>query len=223
MKKKYALGEYEFPTQGAAREAVSSILYTRPRNRPLSQEDVGLLSALFARHPQAYTKIGVGIAEIRIESAPGYGSQPCFFLYRTDGSRVDISYRECFRASAHINNVRSAARKAIAQQILDTKASLLQASGMITCSVTQEECHPSAIDIDHIPPRTFLALWQEFLDQHCIREGDIVLSPSANGIGDDLADQGVLTSWRAFHYANAHLRALTKATHKKLSSQGHHS
>lgn len=223
MKKKYGLGEYEFPTQGAAREAVSRILYTRPRNRPLSQEDVALLSALFAQHPQAHDKIGAGIAEIRIESAPGYGNQPCFFLYRTDGSRVDISYRECFRASAHINNVRNAARKAIAQQILDAKALFIQKSGMIVCSVTQEECHPSAIDIDHIPPRTFLALWQEFLDQHRMKEADIALSPSGNGIGDDLANQVVLTSWRAFHYANAHLRALAKATHRKLSAQGHHS
>ena len=53
------------------------------------------LAALIDRHDEKAEKIGCGIAYFAVDAAPEpYGSQ-CFWIIRTDGSQIDISYTHC--------------------------------------------------------------------------------------------------------------------------------
>lgn len=64
----------------------------------VSPADADDLSALLDRHDERDEKIGIGIGhfEVRLppKDAPPF-SQKCFWIFRTDGSMIDISYKHC--------------------------------------------------------------------------------------------------------------------------------
>ena len=59
------------------------------------------LSALLKRHNEKDEKIGVGIDHFEVGPAPdGFGGK-CFWIVRTDGSRIDFSFKHCLEAKPY--------------------------------------------------------------------------------------------------------------------------
>lgn len=53
------------------------------------------LVALLERHDEKDEKIGCGIEYFAVEAVPEPYSGKCFWIVRTDGSRIDFSYPHC--------------------------------------------------------------------------------------------------------------------------------
>jgi hypothetical protein len=64
----------------------------RPGDAVNSDDGAFLVEAL-KRHPEAITKIGVGVRGFEVRQAD-YGTQ-CFFVLRVDGSEERFSYKSC--------------------------------------------------------------------------------------------------------------------------------
>ena len=53
------------------------------------------LHALLKRHDEVNEKVGAGVSHFVVEGAPEPYSGKCFWIVRTDGSKVDFSYSHC--------------------------------------------------------------------------------------------------------------------------------
>ena len=84
-----------FAKAGDARIFFSEMLQGYSMGDRVSDEDASHLAALLRRHDEEADKIGTGIAHISVGPAPDYINQRCFWLTRTDGSRIDFSYQHC--------------------------------------------------------------------------------------------------------------------------------
>ena len=63
----------------------------------VSAVDAKDLDALMERHDERDEKIGVGVDHYEVQRGPE-GMTRCFWIVRTDGSRIDISYLHCLKA-----------------------------------------------------------------------------------------------------------------------------
>lgn len=84
-----------FPKAGDARIFFSEMLQRYSPGDRVSDEDAAHLTALLRRHDEEAEKVGSGIAHISVGPAPDYFNQRCFWITRTDGSRIDFSYQHC--------------------------------------------------------------------------------------------------------------------------------
>jgi hypothetical protein len=53
------------------------------------------LTALLSRHDEITEKVGVGIDHFDVAAAPDGHDGKCFWIVRTDGSRIDFSFKHC--------------------------------------------------------------------------------------------------------------------------------
>jgi hypothetical protein len=53
------------------------------------------LAALLKRHDEMDEKIGVGIAHFKVDKAPEPYSGKCFWIVRSDKSKIDFSFAHC--------------------------------------------------------------------------------------------------------------------------------
>lgn len=60
----------------------------------VSGEDEEDLKALLKRHDERLEKEGVGVSHFEVGAAPEHPTN-CFWLVRTDQSRIDISFMHC--------------------------------------------------------------------------------------------------------------------------------
>lgn len=88
----------DFDKTGDAVAFFSDMLNCYPLNARVSNADAMDLAALLKRHSEYTEKIGPGISHFEIRKPPleyQSMSQRCFWVVRTDGSAVDISYKHC--------------------------------------------------------------------------------------------------------------------------------
>jgi hypothetical protein len=62
------------------------------------QSDALDLRALLKRHDELDEKVGVGIAHFEVAAPPDDYDGQCFWIVKTDGSRVAFSYKHCLEA-----------------------------------------------------------------------------------------------------------------------------
>jgi Protein of unknown function (DUF3223) len=67
----------------------------------VSVSDSNELRALLERHDEKAEKIGVGINHFEVGAAPDDFGGKCFWIVRTDGSRIDISFKHCLEAKPY--------------------------------------------------------------------------------------------------------------------------
>lgn len=84
-----------FPKAGDARSFFSGMLGGYTLHDRVSDEDAAHLTALMKRHDEHEEKVGTGIDYFTVAPAPDYPDQRCFWIVRTDGSKVDFSYQHC--------------------------------------------------------------------------------------------------------------------------------
>lgn len=89
------LGTRSFSKAGDARSFFSSMLQRYGIGERVSEIDAADLASLMNRHDEKADKIGCGVAYFSVNPAPEYPDQRCFWITRTDGSQIDISYQHC--------------------------------------------------------------------------------------------------------------------------------
>lgn len=87
------LGVVKFRTMGEAHDYFQRMLGSYKPGDRVSAKDGLELYELLKRHPEAATKIGVGVSHFEVASHD-FNSQ-CFWVHRTDGSFEDFSYPTC--------------------------------------------------------------------------------------------------------------------------------
>lgn len=84
-----------FSKAGDAQAFFSRMLQSYPVGDRVSDEDALHLNALLRRHDEEVDKIGSGVSHFSVGPAPDYPDQRCFWITRTDGTKVDFSYKHC--------------------------------------------------------------------------------------------------------------------------------
>lgn len=177
-------------TKAAKTRRVKAILERGPG--PVDSEDAQwLVAEVFSNHPRWGEKRGCGRGHVEIRKMPPYGAL-AFWLVRSDGTCVDISYRESLRPSTHHAKVMSAARCEIEHDVGVWKArNPMPAPGM--------HC-------DHVYP--FEALFAAFLSEIGMSEGDLSVIPDAVGRADHFENRDFAGRWQSYHLAKADLQWL---------------
>lgn len=87
-----------FDKVGDAKTFFGQMLNRYSLGEKVSQEDAADLIALMDRHNEKGEKIGSGISYFSVSQAPDYPDQRCFWITRSDGTQIDISYHHCLEA-----------------------------------------------------------------------------------------------------------------------------
>ena len=162
--------------------------------RAVNDEDaLWLLTDVFPNHPEWSKKQGVGVAQVKVGKVQPY-NQVCFYLVRSDGTEVDISFHVSIRGRAnHRNIVTAAARNETRQQVTNYK---------------MESPQPWAgLHLDHVYP--FSSIFSEWLDR--VRLSTDEISTTSSEVGHQILffDRGLGISWQRHHYKNAQYQWLT--------------
>ena len=213
----YHLGMQVFRSKQAVMDAIKTMLADYPVGSIVRPEDEALMLDLLQHHPHAQEKIGVGIKRLRIQEPPGYPGQRCFWIERTDGSRIDFSYRQCLQPASPWVDLTSAMRLAIAPQIVERKTRVFGTREVVQCPVTDVRCTWDQMHVDHRPPLTFARLMQDFLLSEGLGPEQIDLEEAPDGIGSVLANGEWSQEWQTYHAMFADLWVISIAAHVELT------
>ena len=87
-----------FEKAGDATAFFKGMLNRYPMGARVSDQDAADLAALLDRHDERDEKVGTGITGFEVglppADAPPY-SDRCFWIVRTDGTKIDMSYKHC--------------------------------------------------------------------------------------------------------------------------------
>jgi len=168
----------------------------------ITPEDDVFLRELVKRHPQAATKIGVGIDHFEIRRG-GRFYQNVLWLIRQDGTQTDISYCKCVNGDAsHRTKVLAAMRAEIVDQIIGFRDRALMTDAR--CALTGVPLTRENLHIDHDPP--FIKIAEAFFEKIGGGAESISLMDDMDGaLGRLLADRAIALDWRRFHQARATL------------------
>lgn len=178
------------------------------------QEDA-FLRALFDRHPSAGEKIGVGIARIRVARVRPFGTIG-FEIERLDGSRVDISYKECLTPTGPAFWFSQACRRAVVAQKMATRDHAFTRAE-IPCPVTGELFSRETCEVDHEPPWTFAVILAAFIAERAI-DREAVRYVQGDGVTECIfVDDALADDFASFHQARAVLCVVSASGHKELT------
>ena len=135
-----------------------------PTGTVLNGPDREIAEAVISMHPSAAAKIGPGIDALVIrDNSFGRGHE--LHVIRVDGSEVDISYRRALApqtAAAARADLIAALRQEIAGQIVRFKRDQLRSDPV--CAVCGVPLAEATAHVDHVPPWTFAALADAWLE-----------------------------------------------------------
>merc|ERR1712217_652255 len=80
----------------ALRSTVQQILHSNAEGDRLNAQDFRLVREILEYHPEAASKVGVGVQAIKVDASLHEGSR-CFWVIRRDGTTEDFSVRRCLR------------------------------------------------------------------------------------------------------------------------------
>lgn len=170
---------------------------------PVAEIDRAWLTAeIFPGHPRWSEKCSGGVVSVNVKLMPPYNSR-CFFIKRTDGSEVDISFRECLNPSSHSAKVRAAARDEVMRDM---------AVWRIKNPSPDEGLH-----VDHVEP--FDGIWREFCEKYEINEEHISVISAPVGREDYFENRKLAHSWARFHFLRANLQWLEASENIRKSNR----
>jgi hypothetical protein len=91
--KPVTIGEHHFAKKGDAVAFFQEILYRYDLGDKVSTDDEAILKLLIVRHPDAASKIDVGIASFSVRS--GDFRTRCFWINRINNTTEKFSFRAC--------------------------------------------------------------------------------------------------------------------------------
>src|SRR6056297_3379610 len=126
-KMEYVLGGLSFASKAQIKAHAQNILRTRPEGQPLGSEDFSFVYELLLMHPDAQSKIGVGVHYIKPEKHLPFSKNCGFTICRVNGTFEDFSYKACLQSKATSDRlaVTSAFRVAVVDQVQSVKMQLI--------------------------------------------------------------------------------------------------
>lgn len=101
MVRKIVIETKTFEKAGDATKFFKDILNSYNIGDKVSDQDALHLKALLDRHDEKEDKIGAGISGFEVnlppEDTPNNFSKRCFWIIRTDGTKIDFSYPHCLK------------------------------------------------------------------------------------------------------------------------------
>jgi Protein of unknown function (DUF3223) len=206
-RKPVLIGRFAFESQTEARAFIREILNVTHWGEPLKKDINEFVLSLLDRHPRAAEKIGCGVGYFTVNS-DGNGDR-CFYIHRTDGSRVHFSYQKSLLGKDDLRSlVVGALNRAVDEQIWIFRDSELK-NGTQICEYTGNPITKDSYHVDHHDP-TFLELYTMWLAQSGLQIADIRVSDgNDNEIGRQMTDPAQRQSWQQFHRNHARLRLLS--------------
>lgn len=213
---KYVINGKPFKSQAEIKTHFQKILKESELDVSLSGEELDDCLHLFSRHPEFDEKRGCGIKHVQVTINPVYGDR-CFWLIRSDGSAIDISYLTCVKAKkkSQREQMMAACRHAVVDQILDYKRWKFGDKFLINCDMTGRLVSKDDADIDHVIP--FVQLVERFIQRFRIDVESILFVENEFGVSVDFGDEHLKKSWQLFHQQNAVLQV---AHRKENQSKG---
>ena len=92
-----------FAKAGDGTKFFSAMLNRYSVGEVVSQANSVDLIALIKRHDELEEKTGVGIVRFEVAVAPDGHEGRCFWIVRTDGSRIDFSFKHFLEAKPYDN------------------------------------------------------------------------------------------------------------------------
>jgi Protein of unknown function (DUF3223) len=216
---RYLLAGEAFRTKTEVVQRIQAILHHTPLGASVHMKDEAVLLDLLASHPHVREKIGAGIARILVHSPALYPHSRGFVIERTDGSRIDFSYRKCLQPASLWQHVAAAFRRAVDPQIRERKTRVFAGRETMRCPVTDKWCGWDEVHVDHRPPLTFAQLSRDFLECERLTVEAIHLVPGPGGLGNVVGDRYIDLAWREFHRLFADLWVISIDAHVALTRQ----
>jgi hypothetical protein len=189
-------------------EKCKSILHKYPINSIIDDtSDVLFLLSIFENHPEWELKQGVGIESISIIKTE-YNNR-CFQLHRIDGSCTDISYISSINKPSKLQQIKSACRRAISNQIIQFRTENV-IYGSSKCPITQEVLTMENTHIDHydLPFEEMFANW---LKRYEIEYLFSKINETAdNDIITCFTDEVIIEDFINYQNENSKLRAVSR-------------
>ncbi|AGJ59506.1 MULTISPECIES: DCL family protein [Streptomyces] len=204
---KFRIGQREYPTKGAAGDAVRAIRDRYNVGETVDQlEDQRLLRDLIDLHKEAAEKIGCGIASFVIDR-PMRGQHSGFKIVRTDGSEIDFSYLSCLSPPNHRQQVLAAMRG----EVVDTISSyfaLRAATNTLTSDLSGAELDANDPHVSYFQGPPFVEIGTQFA---AAADGwdAIKLNSSATAGYAKFDDRDLAERWHEHHKEHAVLGLLT--------------
>lgn len=216
-----------FATRDAAILYFREMLSRYSPGQRVSDADADDLADLLTRHPEAISKIGVGINHFEVRLAPQMGTQ-CFWIVRRDATSTDFSFMTCVRGKGKSvsQEFREACRMAVQNDVARAKRTYFEehqdSSGRVPCEqtgrlLTMEEAHA-----DHHEPMRFEVIVAAFLAAKGRDEPEsawLTASSDAQAV-TTFVDPTVRDEFKAFHKRLARLRWIGKEENLSLGGKG---
>ena len=187
-------------TKVALRARCQQILARGP-HRVGEEDALFLLTHVFPRHPDWSEKRGLGVSHVEVRVHGEYRTKG-FFLARTDGSDVDISYRVAIDGSTPFAKFSSAARYEI--------------FGQISAWKKRNPAPAPGMHCDHIVP--FDTLVRRWLHSVGLSQEEVIVSSQRVGHHDLFSSRDLALSWQRFHKQHATYQWLTAAANVAKSN-----
>lgn len=214
-KKPLEIGGLFFPTKGKATKHFRDILRRHEIGEPIPEPDATQLRWLLDCHPEAKTKIGVGIAHFSVRSAL-YGTR-CFEVVRTNGETTDFSLGICIdgKSRTPLTEALQAMRAEVTEEICQKKWEHFRSSplpsGNTLCAISGREITLDEAYCDHAPPNTFKSLAERFLTKEgIVPSRDFVTTPKDNQYRPAMTDRELAAKWRKFYEKEAIIRIVAR-------------
>jgi hypothetical protein len=157
------------------------------------EDFIFLMTDVFPRHPEWTEKCGVGVSHVEIRKH-GHFNSLGFFLVRTDGSCIDISYRVAMDGKGTVYaRFCAAARAEIRPQVFSWKL--------------DNPAPEAGMHCDHIVP--FDAILKEWLASVGLESDEVRVTSQLVGHTDLFAERALAVSWQRFHLKRAAYQWLT--------------
>jgi hypothetical protein len=212
------VGDETFASKEAIRLRVQELLRRGYRVIDGPEEEKFLL-ALFARHPSAAEKIGVGISRIRVVRVLPFGTSG-FEIERLDGTRTDISYKECLTPSKPAFWFSQSCRSAVVDQIQDAKQQAFLGAAELSCPVTGERITWDSCQVHHEEPWEFEKIVASFIADRSIDPSAIEYDGGDGVTVSRFVDDSLSRDFAEFHRARASLRVVSRIANESILRRG---
>lgn len=173
---------------------------TRGRVEPVNHRF--LMLHVFPTHPDWEDKRGVGVSHIEVRRHGEFKSLG-FWLRRTDGTEIDISYITSLDGVRPHDKFLRAARAEVQSQITDWRK--------------HNPAQIADMHVDHAMP--FEALLRAWLADEGLAEADVEIWTAPVGFTELFANRNLAVRWQHYHARYAKLQWLTAIENLKKSNK----
>lgn len=209
---KYIISGITFTSKDAIKKHVQAIIARHKINDTLEGTDLEFMLALFRQHSNAEQKFGVGIRKIYITN--NQYKTKALEISRIDGSWTDISWVHCITPRTKKQEVTSAFRRAVADQVIEFKEATFNTNKPLICPLDGTPITKKTAHIDHADPYPFDMLVKLFCENEGINLLDIEIGGHEDTEQDRfIKDEALRQLWWVFHKKHAILRAVNRRPH----------